>query len=220
MDTLTEWLNFKIKTYLEQADKGDRQGLETLFKHFCFLDKSVTPDLAAAKPLTPKEIGYLSPRVPRPVYAERPVTTEAEAQMPRPETGEIKKHETAEAMLPDGAWVKRTICPFTLPDGTFDVETKKLVPLEVAVGTRFMVKGESFIFAGVVKDESSPYHGKPIAQLASGEKLYKIFNAEQVDMGITEEFKNVFKRELEDMEKEVEDFCRFEAEDNNRKTKI
>ncbi|MBI2633298.1 MAG: hypothetical protein HYW78_02810 [Parcubacteria group bacterium] len=72
VDTLTEWLNFEVKTYLKQADKADKARIEAIFRYFGFLDATTIPNVKRAKPLTPKDIGYLSPRVPRPVYIEKP----------------------------------------------------------------------------------------------------------------------------------------------------
>ena len=86
-NTLTEWLDFKIKTYIGAMDAEDRERLVALFKHFHFLEGAV-PNVANAKPLTAKEIGYLSPRVPRPLYVEKPPEKPAEppppAELPPP----------------------------------------------------------------------------------------------------------------------------------------
>jgi len=80
-NTLTEWLDFKIKTYMGAVGAEDREKLVALFKHFHFLEGAV-PNVANAKPLTAKEIGYLSPRVPRPLYVEKPLEKTAESPLP------------------------------------------------------------------------------------------------------------------------------------------
>lgn len=220
VDTLTEWLNFKINTYLEQADKSDKEKLRAIFSHFGFLDKVVIPNISGTKPLIPKEIGYLSPRVPRPVYVERPVGAEAaETEAPQPKTKEVKEYETRQMLLEDGSRVLVRIQEFTLPGGVFDLTSKQLVPAEIAVEEKFRIKGESFTFAGIIEDAGSPFNSQPIGQLAGGEKLYRIFTPENLNIGIMEEFKNSFENDLENMEKGIEDFCAIESEESKPKKK-
>jgi len=75
VDTLTEWLNFKINAYIDQSDEGDKKKIRAIFEHFNFLNNDI-PRIENSLPLTPKEVGYLSPRVPRPVHLEEPQVTE------------------------------------------------------------------------------------------------------------------------------------------------
>jgi len=208
VNTFTEWLNFKIRTYLEQADKADKDKLGAIFRHFGFLDQSVIPNLANAKPLTPKEIGYLSPRTPRPVYLERSIT--ADTKPPSPETGVAKEYETREVLLEDGSRVLMKVRGFELKDGEFDLEAKQLVASEAAPGKKFRIKGESFVLAGIVEDKNSPRHGQPIGQPASMEKLYKVFSPEELNLGIEEEFKNLIgETGTDDMKDDLLDYWKF-----------
>jgi hypothetical protein len=66
--SLLEYLQEQLKLYIKQASPQDRAQLETIFNHFHLFDSA--PTFSQATPLTPKEIGYLSPRVPRPVILE------------------------------------------------------------------------------------------------------------------------------------------------------
>lgn len=69
-ETLTDWIKLKINTYINQVNPDDREKIRALFESYHLFDDS--PNLDNAKPLTPKEIGYLSPRVPRPLHATEP----------------------------------------------------------------------------------------------------------------------------------------------------
>ncbi|MBI4050865.1 MAG: hypothetical protein HY396_02730 [Candidatus Doudnabacteria bacterium] len=194
--TLTEWLNFKINTYLEQADKADKEKLRAIFRHFGFLDKSVVPDLKKAQPLTPKEIGYLSPRVPRPVHVERPVGEETtKAKSERPEAQEVKEYETRQVLLENGGRVNIKV-------GAHAFEWDN-----VKFGSNIRRSGVKFSFVGVIEDETSVSNGKPVAQLAGGEKLYKIFTPEELHVGLLVEFAAVSEEELHDLEKDIAESC-------------
>ena len=207
--TFTEWLNFKIKTYLEQADKADKEKLRAIFRHFGFLDKSVVTDIYDAQPLPPKEIGYLSPRVPRPLYLEKP--TRAKAAPTTPEKGIAKEYETREVVLDDGSRVLMKVRGFEVEAGNFDLETKKLVISETVPGKRFQIKGEPFVFVGIVEDKNSPHNGQPIGQPASMEKLYKAFSPEELNRGIEEEFKNLIgETGVDDMKNNLLDYWEIE----------
>lgn len=182
VDTFTEWLNFKIKTYLKQADKADKAKIEAIFKHFHFLEDSL-PDVKQAKPLTPKEIGYLSPRVPRPVHIEKPVRAgEKQDEAEQDQGKEAEEHKTDMVVLENGKRVLMKINDFTSALGGKEL-------LKVALGRKFIVNNEKFSFAGVVEDEKSEHNGKPIGRLASEEELHRVFSEEELDFGIMEELK-------------------------------
>jgi len=89
-DSLTEYLQEQLKLFTKQASLEDRSKLEALFTHFNLLD-SPLPSFTSL-PLTPKDIGYLSPRVPRPPILE-------EAHAPQPTTEEGKKEEQTKQYL-------------------------------------------------------------------------------------------------------------------------
>lgn len=181
VDTLTEWLDFKMNTYLKQADKADKKKLEAIFRHFHFLEDRA-PDISEAKPLTPKEIGYLSPRVPRPVYTENPQVEEDTIGKELPPITEAKEYRTRQVLIEDGTKILMKESELNIGEG--EKATK------VYIGDKFIQNNESFVFAGVVEDKSSKDDGKPIGQFASGEKLYKVFSPEELDLGILNEFDN------------------------------
>lgn len=208
VNTLTEWLNFKINTYIEQADKADKEKIRAIFKHFHFLDGQI-PDVKQATPLTPKETGYLSPRVPRPLYIEKPITKTIDAKKMW-QINKKEKYETTDVFLEDGTRILMKIGAFNLEDGTYDLENERLISLSVIPGRKFNIKGEGYIFAGIVGDKNSPHDGQPIGQLASGEKLYRTFSSEELDSGLMAESSNEITASLAELEEEVVDFCQFE----------
>lgn len=210
-DTLTEWLNFKVNTYLKQADKADKEKIRAIFKHFHFLENAI-PDIERAKPLTPKEIGYLSPRVPRPVYLEKPKNIGV--PLAEKETlKEIKEYETVQVLLENGKVVLMRKDRFLIENGQWDMEAKTLAPMMIAPGKKFRFKNDDFSFAGVVEDKNSEYDGKSVGQLASGEKLYQIFSAEELDLGILLSYKKEIAENTDVMEKDIEEECAFEEQE-------
>jgi len=210
IDTLTEWLNFKINTYLKQADKADKEKIRAIFKYFHFLEGAV-PEVRNVKPLTPKEIGYLSPRVPRPVYLEKPPAGDAEPIEKTKTPKEIKNYEKAkQVMLEDGSGVLIQTREFTLENGIFDIKKGELVPLSVKIGKKIRIKNKDFSFAGVIEDEKSKYNGEPIGKLASGEELYRVFSAEDLDSGIFSYEAEELMISVDGIKDEVEIFCQTE----------
>jgi len=212
VDSLGEWLNFKINTYLKQADKADKEKIKAIFEYFHFLEAQ-TLNFRNAKPLTPKEIGYLSPRVPRPVYLEKPpedIPADEERPVASVKEKEAKEYETRQVLLESGEKALLKVREFTLERGKFDAKTKKLSSLTVALGQKFKVKNDDFTFAGIVEDKNSKYNGQPVGQFASGENLYRIFSPEMLDAGIMEEFKNTAENQIKDLADDIESFCQFE----------
>lgn len=175
-ETLTEWLNFKIQTYLKQADDTDKEKLTAIFKHFHFLDGKV-PDLKDAKPMTPKDIGYLSPRVPRPLYVERLVeVVKTVVASQEGEKKEAVKYETKQVLLEDGTRVLIKTDPFVI--GTGDTAQT------VKVGKKLRVADGDFAFSGIVDDASSKYNGRVVGRPTNGEELYRVFETQELEQGI------------------------------------
>ncbi len=175
VDTLTEWLNFKINTYLKQADKADKEKIKAIFKHFHFLDNA-TGGIREATPLTPKQIGYLSPRVPRPLYLEKPLEKIPEITV-RPEAlKEIKEYETKQVLMEDGSRILIKARETAIGRGANAIA----IPL----GKKIRLKDRDFSFVGVIEDKNSRLNGMPVGQLANGEKLYHAFSSEELRQGI------------------------------------
>jgi hypothetical protein len=202
VDTLTEWLDFKINTYLKQADSADKDKIRAIFKHFHFLEDA-HPNFRNAKPLTPKEIGYLSPRVPRPLHVQPPKHPEiqAEAKVERPEP--IGKYETREVLLDTGERI--------LIESSADFIGGEGGTINVPMGERFIVDGETFVFAGVVADEKNPHAGELVGKFP-GEDLYRTFTPEAVDQGTLVSFHESLGRDLEELEEGVGYLCREEVQ--------
>ena len=163
VDTLTEWVQLKLKTYLNQVDEIDKDKIEAIFNYFHLFDP--VPDLSHARPLTPKDIGYLSPRVPRPLHldlsaeAGRPMT-EPPAQVPTPDL-----HTDISGLLEDSSRI-------LIKPGVLDFEREGRA-ISLRNGSLVTLGGEKFRFAGFSPD------GRPIVRLAN-EDLYRVVDLEQL----------------------------------------
>ena len=185
--TLTEWLQTKLEEKIN-AKHEDKEKLRAIFNHFHLLDK--VPRASILKPLTPKQIGYLSPRVPRPLYVEAPVV---EVKPPdEPKEGEKKPelYTTTEVGLEDGSNV-------LVRKGDTSIATKVTSTLAVGVKTRFAIDGSEYSFAGTLEDGN-----KPVGSLLTEPDLHKIFSPEEVEKGIVQ-------YSFQKLEKDIETLCRM-----------
>ena len=102
---LTDWIKLKLNTYLGQVDADDKEKIEALFEYYHLFDDG--PDLSNAKPITPKEIGYLSPRVFQPLYTTEPTekaATETVDDILQPPTKKQPEvYNDIKIMLEDGS---------------------------------------------------------------------------------------------------------------------
>lgn len=185
VDTLTEWLNFKINAYVDQSDEGDKKKIRAIFEHFNFLNNNI-PQIENALPLTPKDVGYLSPRVARPVYLEMLQVTE-EVGVGQEEAKDAVEYETRQVLLEDGKRVLIKEEPYGLDDFT------------VNIGDGFVRNEDNFIFAGVA-------NGIPVGRLASGEQLYAVVNAEELKTGVLRHFKKSMESEMTNLQQNVAEF--------------
>lgn len=97
---LARWLQKMIQGHIGQTSSEDSERIKGIADYFHIFDE--VKKEGRAKPLTPKEIGYLSPRVPRPVYVEKPKPSEgATAPETKPVT-EAVEHETNQVLLDTG----------------------------------------------------------------------------------------------------------------------
>lgn len=186
VESFSEWIKLKIDIYLKQVDQADRAKVKAIFDHFHLFD--APPNLKGAKPITPKKIGYLSPRVPRPLYVEMPVV-ETVAEPEQPEKAKpIEIYTTIEVTLEDGSSVK-------IRKGEQSLATKVTAQIAVGAKTRFMVDGSDYAFAGVSEDGDNP-----LGSFLAEPDLHKFFTAEQIERGIIE-------RTFHMLEKDVEALC-------------
>lgn len=164
VNTLTEWLKLKLNNYLNQADEVDREKIKALFEHYHLFDGP--PELKEAQPMTPKEIGYLSPRVPRPLHVRQPVN-DAESQAAAPMASqEMNKDITC--VLEDGTSV------LARPEG-FAMARPGGTPIDIRSGSRFTIDGMRYQYIGITGPQG---HEQIVARIDTGkadEALHKLF---------------------------------------------
>lgn len=187
VESFSEWIKLKIDIYLKQVDQADRAKVKAIFDHFHLLD--APPNLKGAKPITPKKIGYLSPRVPRPLHVETPVPEAAEEPAERKD--DVKPPElytTVEVSLEDGSNVR-------IRKGEQSLRTKVSPELVVNQKTNFRVEDRDYTFAGTLEED-----GKPVGSSSSEPDLHKVFSSEEVEKGIID-------YSFQKLEKDVEELC-------------
>lgn len=195
---LTGWLQQMVKEHIDQTSPEDAERIKAIADYFHLFDEQLRK--THIKPLTPKEIGYLSPRVPRPVYVERPIGEKAQ-KIPQEETQkQITKYQTTQVFLESGEQVLIKNQGFTLQEGFFDIQKGVVVPTTVDIGRKIKTqKGEYVTFAGVVEDENSAFHGKVVGRPVSGEELYYAFDSvKEVESGIFSYDADQVVREIEE----------------------
>lgn len=181
--TFSAWITLKLRTYLKQVDPADRNKIQAIFNHYHLFDPAL--DTSDATPITPRRIGYLSPRVPRPLYLEQPRPPSDQLNA-RPKTEvkpnlEAREITTKQVTLEDGSTVmieEREYSEFI-----FDGEGNDHETWQIGLGRHFQVKDNSYTFAGTVEQEGSEHHGKLVGKL-TGEALHQVFESEQVDRGV------------------------------------
>src|SRR3989339_489166 len=182
VESFSEWIKLKIDIYLKQVDQADRAKVKAIFDHFHLLD--APPNLKGAKPITPKRIGYLSPRVPRPLHVETPIL-EAVGGEPTEQKGDTRPPElytTVEVSLEDGSNVR-------IRKGNQSLRTKVSPELVVNQKTNFRVEDCDYLFAGTLEEG-----GKPVGSFSSEPDLHKVFSSEEVEKGIIDySFQNLEK---------------------------
>lgn len=152
--TLTEWLQLKLNNYLNQADEIDREKIRALFDHFHLFNAA--PDLTKEEPLTPKEIGYLSPRVPKP-YHLKPASPVTDGEtLPAPSRPSLELYQDVMLTLEDGKDIS------TRPEPIVVVSNNRNVNLRP--NSRFLIAGQRFYYAGM---DSS---GNIVARIDTGRR--------------------------------------------------
>ena len=163
---LTDYLKLKLETYLAQADIDDRPKIKALFDYFHLFDPP--PDLSSSQPITPKEIGYLSPRVPRPVEVVRREPKQKESQPPTT-TGKPELYDDIRVMLENGSTV--LVKPEPL---IFEHQGKKR---KLKHGSKFTMGENRLQYVGYAPD------GKVVASIYTGrrdEALHKFFDPKEI----------------------------------------
>lgn len=192
VDTLTEWLNFKINAYIDQSDEGDKKKIRAIFEHFNFLNNDI-PRIENALPLTPKEIGYLSPRVARPVYLREPQVVD-ETDVDQEEAKDVVEYETRQVLLEDGSKVLIKEEPFITAG------------LRADIGDAFVHNETKYVLAGVVEDVQTGFNGMPVGRPASGEQLYIVLEANDLKKGVLQYFVRTMTKESQNLRQQVVEF--------------
>jgi hypothetical protein len=173
--TLTEWVQYKLGLFLEQTDADDREKVRAIFNFYHLFE--APPTIVNAYPLTPKDIGYLSPRVKRPLIIETVAeTTPAKEDVVREASRTFESLTNWTAVLTDGTEAKY------VKDEAWQFSRDEEPSIDVRSGVSFTYQGERYIFAGRVEDSSSIHNGKLLAKLAH-EDLYDVFTREQIEQG-------------------------------------
>ncbi len=174
-ETLEEWLDLKIKTYIRQADKADKEKIQAIFKHFHFLD-DIVADISSATSVTPKQIGYLSPRVPRPVYLDEANVDKKNTPSSSVSTLESSTiYETVQVILEGGERINVDVAPLTLRIGQDD---------EIVINPEdtFTVNKKQFSFSGIVEGKSVDSDGGIVGKLDQ-EELHATFSKVDIEKG-------------------------------------
>jgi hypothetical protein len=183
--TLTEWIQKKLTIYLEQVDSADRAKLQAIMDLFHLFDPA--PDVFSATPMTPERIGFLSPRVPRPLILKDPKPTavedSADRDAPEPEPTEpLQEYIDMEVMLTDGSTVKIQPAQWTFEHTAAD-ETRTI---DMCPSICFTIDEQQFVFAGELVDAEESREDKYVVKLPSqraDEALYKTMTREQIEAG-------------------------------------
>lgn len=197
---LVKWIQKMLQDHINQTTPEDGERIAAIANYFHLFDSGQSKR-GLIQPLTPKEIGYLSPRVPRPVHIIKPVGEATE----KPdgvdaEDKSSKEYETIQVLLEDGSRIAIKKSEINLSSAE--------KPDFARLGDEFVYQGEEYIFAGVVGDEASAHNGKPVGKPANGEDLHKIFSQEELLLGVAEKFNNDNEANLVNLEANIEDFCR------------
>lgn len=183
---LAEYIQGKLSDKMNEKQL-DKDKLRAIFEYFHLFD--TTPETHSSKPLTPKEIGYLSPRVPRPLEVEKPKSSSDDSE----DVGVVKI-----------SFEKRSREALTTDIITFDDDLRLNVLKEsidvgeggiVSIGNIFVVQGEEFELVGIVADESNSENGKVVGKSVDG-YVYKRFDIPVLEKGVIEKFSSVVEKKL------------------------
>ena len=205
-----------LREHITQTSPEDAERIQAIADHFHLFEE--TEQEGPIDPLTPKEIGYLSPRVPRPLEVELPQqelpAEEEELQSPQ------EKYEATQVLLEDGTRVLINKEEGDIKNekgevvASFDVGENIRIDIEVGEeGKEKQTIRKDFIFAGIIESETSENNGKPVIMPADGEELYRISSAEEIDMGILTYFNEAICGEtgIDDLKEELIDYWESEG---------
>ena len=155
VNSLSEWLKLKLEDHIAQTSTEDGEKIRAIFDHFHLFEPQQVP--TASSPLTPKDIGYLSPRVPRPVILEE--TQHTLSDKPLSENKTQAKYQDMNVVFEDGKSRLVTTSPMEI-----DKRGKKT---NIKSGTSFTLDGQKYKYIGY-------FEGKVVVDM--GEGLHKLID--------------------------------------------
>jgi hypothetical protein len=203
-DDFVAHIQKELRTYIKQTSHEDQERINLILNHFGIFTEKQNEGAGKndgkedASILTPKEIGYLSPRVPRPLHVEKPKITEEERLSVSEAPPKTEEHKTKEVMLENTEKILLKEAGFG--DGKH----------AVSIGEKFIVDGDNFRFVGMV--DGGENDEKLVGQLTNEPDLHRIFDAKDVHLGILNEIEPGLPKDFSLLEKELAEFCREEAQ--------
>jgi hypothetical protein len=200
--TFSEWLSYKADIFISQSPEQDREKLTAIFDHFGILDPE--PKIYDKKPMTHLEIGYLSPRVPRPLIVEEKAKSEhpVEGLETAPEFRD-RDIESVEYLTTAGERV-RVVKKETSYQTTFGDNSVVLVPDQ---SIRFFDDRDTWqegVFVGLTKDtDAIAVRVGGLVYVSDKESFEK-----KMEKGTATEFSEMLGKDVEGFYKEgLEDEC-------------
>lgn len=172
----------ELQKHIDQVtEDNDRKLLKAIFDYFHLFDERL--EGVDPSPLTPLEIGYLSPRVPRPWKLEKPAVATEEA-LPGADkiSGRIEISDAETIPSEGGGQIKFLKESFRLPDGE-----------EVKVGQGLVLGGENYVYLGIAPERSNA----PVVSPEEGKLGRIIENVEELEYGILENYDDEQETTLE-----------------------
>lgn len=175
IETLEKWLQMKINGYIKQADKADKEKIQAIFVHFGCLDKVSLA--STSTPMTHRDIGYLSPRVPRPLEFAK-IHPAEEEKAPVKEKRDLSMYTAKNVLMENGEslYIREVDAENILEEGDHKFSVMR--------GNRLEIDGKEYVYDGIVEDaDSKEYIDKGAVHFANGEKLYRVYDAEELVRG-------------------------------------
>ncbi len=175
---LSQWIQYKLNQFLDDAGPGDRVKIKAIFDHFHLFDE--VSDIQNEEPLTPLEIGYLSPRVPRWEETEKISPEDLKTDGENTEMGEggtetqPEDLETELVVLENGEFVNVKKYQFEFQQGDKTIQVQQ--------NSQFELDGKTYVFVGQVKQEDSEYHGQLVVKI-QGSQECQTMAREEIEKG-------------------------------------
>lgn len=179
-ETLTAFMQSKLESFVNQIpDEEDRDKMRAIMGYYHLFD--APPSVSNQEPPTPKEIGYLSPRVPRPIKITK-IPKKPEEDVPSNEPilpektvpKEVELNTDTEIVLESGETILIKEDPVEFTDS--DNKIVKLFP-----HLSFTFANEKVVYGGIPTD--SQYDGKVAINIIPGRKdeaLYKLVSIDAI----------------------------------------